>query len=450
MRIRLALVGAAAVLTGCSVTPAPLGVVTQTASPRREALQYFPADAPVVGLVSSDPTDPGVRRLVSSGALDGLRDFLEAQKLRYAQYRSLLGNDAVIGQPDVGGPPLAVLVVPDSGYLASLADSRVRAGLAIRAGRYRGADFFQATGWAYAVRGPVLLIGGNVNQLVDALDTRVSEDSFDAGQMNAVLPESGVTDAVALAYVDLRPFLSDLVPAAAAQVPLVRSLTTGGLVVHAEPDRLEAALVADTSGTSLTGADLPGEPGEGTVRVKRDAEGAALGVADLATFLIAAERAVKSALPVTGLHIDSVFSRLQTAGVELSPALLAGPAWAVQTDDGPRVVWRPARRGPVALALQRFERNYREPGVRIVREKGLYTVTSHGRLVLRIGLVGRALVAGRAPAAALRWLASEPVERIPGRAVVKLPELVKWLPTPVSLALTGTADQVTLRVRTEP
>jgi hypothetical protein len=453
MRIRLAAVGVlAALLTGCSVTPAPIGAITQSSSPRREALQYFPANAPAVALVATDPTSPNVRRLATSGALAPLEDFAESQKLFYSQYRTLLGNEAVVGQPDVGGPPLAVLVTQDSNYLENLAESRVRARLARHAGEYRGATFYQAKDWAFAVRGPVLLVAGNVKQIVDALDIRVTDDSFDAAQMNAVLPEGGVDDAVLRAYVDLRPYLDERLPATVREIPVVRALSLAGIAVRAEADQLDATLVASTADTGLTAADLPGPAGSAPVRVLRDPRNLTIGVANFADFAVAAERALKSALPVTGLQFDALYTRLKGAGITLADALFTGPAYAVWTEHGPRLVWRAALPGAIELGLHRASKNLRTPGVKITLHRdGLYTVRNRGRFLMRIGVVRRRVVAGRASAQELKRLARAAVTKIPGgRAVVRIPALSRWLPHPIGVALTGTGDRVIVRARTEP
>ena len=52
-------------LAGCT-TPTAAGVEIPTYSPRREALSYFPTDAPVVAIVRTDPQDPALRRLAAS------------------------------------------------------------------------------------------------------------------------------------------------------------------------------------------------------------------------------------------------------------------------------------------------------------------------------------------------------------------------------------------------
>src|SRR3954471_7485716 len=111
-------------LAGCA-TPAAAGPSIPTYSPRREALAYFPAAAPVVAFVGTDPQAPGLRRVAASGALAPLRAMAEAHGLYYEQLRGLLGNDAVVGLPHAGGPPLAVLTTDDGAALDTFAQARV-------------------------------------------------------------------------------------------------------------------------------------------------------------------------------------------------------------------------------------------------------------------------------------------------------------------------------------
>ena len=452
MRMRVAAVGVVAVLAGCSTTPAPLGVVTQSASPRREALQYFPADAPVVTLIHTDPTDPALRRLLSSGVLAPLSDWADAQMLRYPQYRSLLGNDAVVGQPHVGGPPLVVLVTSDREQLQTLVESRVVGGLAIPAGDHRGADLYAARGWAFAIRGPVLLVGTTTTELKEALDTRTQAGGFEAAQLTAVLPDTDTdTDAAAEAAIRGRvdvPALAGSVPPALRGLPVLRAVEAAELTVDSNAGRVVATLTADTEGTALTGADLPS--GRGTVRMIQTDPHPLLSVADLGAALETFERALRVALPVSALKFDALEARLRAAGVELTRELLAGDAWLFTLADGPRLVWHPADMHAVRGALARVVKRYRAPGLQARFGNGFYTITQDGRLVARLGIVGKTIVAGQTSAADLRTLVDSPIiGSASGGTVLRIPR-PPFLRGPLTVTLGGDANRVTLRATLEP
>src|SRR4051794_4728956 len=121
--IRLLGLGAAAVLAGCAV--APTAVFTPTLAPRAEALSYFPEGAPLVAVVRTDPQDAGLRRIARGGLLADVAAAADREGLLFRQLRPLLGNDAAVGLPSVGGAPLGVLVTRDAELLRAVAHSRV-------------------------------------------------------------------------------------------------------------------------------------------------------------------------------------------------------------------------------------------------------------------------------------------------------------------------------------
>jgi hypothetical protein len=421
-------------LAGCT-TPTAAGVEIPTYSPRREALAYFPANAPVVAIVSTDPQDPGLRRLAASGALAPLRRVAERRHVYYDQLRGLLGNDAVVGLPHAGGPPLAVLTTHDGTGLDTFAQARVIKGRATRAGHYRGTDLYAERGWAFGVRDRVLLVGATVNELLEALDTRVSDHAFDAAQMTAVLPTTPPPAAFLHGYVDLRT-ITARGTAALRAIPLVKALDAAGFALGASPVGLRGTLTADTS-AELTAIDLPALTRVPWARPGAPAGLPTLAVADLSRLAVAAERALRAALPVSALRLDALRERLRAAGVALTPELLAGPAEIVKAPSGPWLRAQPRRPAAIAAALARAARNLRGPRLRLARAGRLYVARDGRRVLLRLGLVDGALVAGRAPAPRLIALAHRPLTPQRGAVVLRLPRLARWYRRPVVLTLGG-------------
>ena len=416
-------------LTGCAV-PTSTSVTIPTYSPVREALSYFPATAPVVAVVRTDPQDPGLRRLAGSGAFAPLRRAAAGRGLHYAQLSRLLGNPAVIGQPRVGGTPLAVLATADSDRLEVLAAARVATGSATPAGGYRGADLYAEDGWAFAVRDRVLLASGSTRDLLNALDTRVSDDGFDASQLNDVIPGASPPATFARAYVDLEA----LVAGAAApvrDVPVLDALTKAGVSLGATAEELRAVLEADTAQTGLANEDLPALEGVGGRRPAVPAGETALAVADLAPLAAAAERALRAALPVSALRLDAVRSRLRGAGVALTPELLAGPAVIT---DAPALRLLPARPALVREALARAARR-----LKFKRNSGFYMTRG-----VRLGFVDGAFVTGRAPARALKRLARLPLAPLRSPVLLRLPRLHDAYPRPVVFTLGGSPERLTV------
>ncbi|MEJ7893903.1 MAG: hypothetical protein WKF94_14835 [Solirubrobacteraceae bacterium] len=416
-------------LTGCAV-PTSTGVTIPTYSPVREALSYFPSTAPVVAVVRTDPQDPGLRRLAGSGALAPLRRVAGGRGLHYRQLSGLLGSPAVIGQPRVGGAPLAVLATDDPDRLEVLAAARVATGSAAPAGGYRGADLYAEAGWAFAVRDRVLLASGSTRDLVDALDVRVGDDGFDASQFNDVLPENSPPATFARAYVDLEALVAGA-PAPVRDVPVLGALAKAGVSVGATAEELRAVLEADTAQTGLANEDLPALEGVGGRRPAVPAGETALAVADLAPLAAAAERALRAALPVSALRLDAVRSRLRGAGVALTPELLAGPAVIT---DAPALRLLPARPALVREALARATRK-----LALKRDDGFYETRG-----IRFGFINGTFAAGKAPARALRRLARLPLTPLRSPFLLRVPRLLDAYPRPVVFTLGGSPERLTV------
>lgn len=427
---RLGVVLVTLLLAGCAV-PAATRPVFPTYSPRREALSYFPSAAPVVAVVATDPQEPGLRRLAGSGALAPLTRAMDRRKVFVPQLAGLLGNDAVIGVPHVGSPPLAVLSTKDADGLDILARARVIAHRATKAGRYRGAELYQEDGWAFAVRGRVLLVSRALRDLTDALDTRVGNDAFDASQLTAVLPKSPPPATFARAFVNLRALVAARGPAARA-VPLLAGLEGAGVAVGASDVELRA-----TANVPVERAPIPARV-EG-LRPAVPARRPALAVADLAPLAAAAERSLAAALPVTALKLSALKERLRAAKVVLTPDLLHGPALVTS---GPMLRLDAQRPAVVAAALERAARGLKTPSLQLRREGPLFVAADRGRFLARIGVIDGVLVAGRASAAALLALGHRPRTALRKPALIRLPRASRLYPRPVVLTFEGGPNRV--------
>ncbi len=423
-------------LSGCTVPAATERPSIPIYSPVREALSYFPADAPAVAIVSTDPQDPGLRRLAGSGALTPLRRAAERRGVFVRQLTALLRNDAVIGLPHVGGAPLAVLTTADPDALDTFARARVIDHRATRAGTYRGARLYLEQGWAFGVRDRVLLVGGSLRELTEALDTRVGSGAFEPAQLTAVLPDEDSPATFARAYVDLSALVDAGGPAVRA-VPVLHALTGAGVALGASDVELRATVSAPLDG--LTPLDVPIPPRSAGERPVVPADRPALAVADLAPLAAAAERALTRALPVTALRLAALRERLKVARVALTPELLHGPA--VLTT-GPMLRLDPRRPVVLEAALARAAHGLRTAPLRLTREGPLYRATDRGRLLARIGMVDGVLVAGRAPAARLLALARAPRTTLRSPALIRLPKAARQYPRPVVLTFAGGARRV--------
>ena len=423
---------AALMLAGCTV-PSTSTVAIPTYSPVREALAYFPASAPVLVVFHTDPQDPGVRRAAGLGALAPLRRAMEGAGLSLDDLRPLLGNPAVAGQPFPGAAPLAVLATHDPGGLEALARERVTSGAADAQGRYRGADLYQEIGWAFAVRDRVLLMSRSTHDLMEALDRRVAGGGFEAAQLNDVLPDWSPPATFARGYVDLSAIVAAR-GAQAREVPLLRSLGRAGVSIGATPDELRAAAATDISGAGLTADDVPGLEPTGGERPVLPAGRRGLAVADFSSLARAVETAVRAALPVSALKIDALRSRLSEAKVAFVPELFDGAAVVV---DGPLLRLLPARPAELEDAVARAANRLKLRG-----RAGLYRFRG-----VTFGFTGGSFVAGRAPAARLRQLASRATVPVDAPLLVRVPRLADWFPRPLELRFSGSTERITLAAR---
>ncbi|MEA2126511.1 MAG: hypothetical protein QOI80_3293, partial [Solirubrobacteraceae bacterium] len=268
---------------------------------------------------------------------------------------------------------------------------------------------------------------------------------FDPAQLSAVLPRELPAAAFVRGYVDLRPLIEAGGPALRA-IPVLRALGAAGYALGATPVELRGTVAADTAGAGLTGIDLPLLKRAAGTRPALPDHAPALAVADLSALAAAAERALRTALPVSALRLDALRARLRAAGVALNADLLAGPAEVIRTPRGPQLRLQPSHPAAVAQALARAARRLHGAHLRITRDGPLYVARDGKRVLLRLGLVNGSLVAGRAPAAALVALARQPLSSLHSPAVARLPRLADWYPRPVVLALGGSTRKLRVDV----
>ena len=382
--------GCTVVASGCG---APTAVLVPASSPPSEALAYFPEDAMAVATVSTDPSDPGVGRLLSAVAA-AAPDAVAAGP-DFEQVRPLLGHDLAVGTVAPGRAALAVLVARDGMMLGALAEARADAGLAAPAGRYRGADLYAAGSHAFGVRADVLLVSATTADLRDALDRRAEEDGMEASD----LPRG---DAHVRAAVRLPPLLSRAEPWARS-VPWIAAATRLELTVEARRDAAVASAALATTGDVLLEPDVPIPGGGRGVRMV-DVVEPRVAVGDLGHVLEAAERAAATAVPLALVRAAPVLP-----GARRLASGLHGPATVVR-DEG-RLLLRaePSEAGRVERGLEQIVRSLPRAGFDVRRAGSLSAAGG-----VRFGMVDGALVASLGGQRGLRRLARAPLARPAG------------------------------------
>jgi hypothetical protein len=436
MRVLFAsLVAGLAAVTVAACGP-PSAALIPTASPRAEALSWFPRDAVAVAILSTDPEQAAVARIASD--FPALRDAARELGLSMVQHRPLLGHELVVGLAHPGGSPLAVLVTRDGGTLRALARARVRAHRATPAGRYRSADLYSARGHAFAVRHDVLAVARTTADLRSALDMRAGDEGLDEDDLEVALPDaSGPGDVVARAMVDLRPLLDRAGPRARA-VPWLGSFERLGVVVRGDGDGLTARMQVDTSAGDLVELDVPLPPG-GRAPLVVDVPAPRVSIRDFAHLLGVGEAAAGRAYPLALLSLkDALPAARALAGKLHGPATLVreGDTWLLRAEPS-----RPLDRELDGLAKSLARALDEQPK----RRGGFYEL--HG---IRFAVHRGVLVAGTAPAARLRALAGAPLARpagAHGTVAISLPQGSTGLPWPITGWLSATPDRLTGEAR---
>lgn len=295
----------AALIAGCG------GGAKKIGDPRAEVLSYVPADAPVVGLVATDPQGPQIKalerligRFPGAGLLLGrLKSSLEDSGANYEQdVKPLLGNDLVFATPTAtgvaGGHVMIALVAEDAGRLGDLVDKQVEKGEARRAGERAGAKLYEETsgGGAFAVNGAVVVAADTLDEVEAALDRHErGRGSFTAAKFDEALGPLP-KDALLRVVGDARPLLAGASSAQARRVPWVAALGTFAVSVKALSGGIEARFSLDTGGGNLADGDVPIATGPEPPSL---APGAPLtaGVRDLSHVIDFAQRAARAADP---------------------------------------------------------------------------------------------------------------------------------------------------------
>ena len=396
----IAVVAVVVVLTrGGDDKPAPLP------DARPEALAFAPRDAP--GVIAVDTAAPA-----AGAILQQLVPRLTDNALTGADVRPLLGRDAAVALLD----PRA-----RRGTVAFVARDRARLEQAtdgLRAtGAYRGARLYAARSGAVATRGLALVAAPDAAALRRALDARADP----SGHITPAVFDARLTDLPKTAPVQA---IFDARRVLLAQQPEVgrtrwgRALRGGAAVLQAGGDGIRIPFrIASAPG--LTPADLPFAPGARppVARGRAPLVAGIRGFDRLIAFLRVADpdrfralNQIDDAVPAfLGLDIDGL---LDNVGTEATVTTADLRTLVVRTDPRNAGAWRTAVNSAATLSsiLQRVGVD----GIEIDEQPGeVYRLRVDGRLVARVAVYGRTLVATNDPRADLRAAARAPRSPVP-------------------------------------
>ncbi len=263
-------------VAGCAVALAGCGGGDEgSGSPLDNALGYLPEDAPLVVSFETDPDgDQGkaIQKIAerfpfTDQLTQSLEQTLSREDLDFEKdIKPLLGNEFVVGGPDVrglvdsGGEEadddqfVGAIEAADKGKLEDL----IKREDTEETGEQDGAKLYEdSDGDTFAIDDGVLIVAGTRELLDAALEQRDSDDKLTAevfDEASADLPD----DALMRLSVDVEQLIAaDPETKPARKVEWVSALRTLGLTVSFEEDRARLDFHMATDPEGLTEEDLP-------------------------------------------------------------------------------------------------------------------------------------------------------------------------------------------------
>jgi hypothetical protein len=401
-----------------------------SSDPVTTELSYFPAGSPLVLSVATDPKSTAIKNaqgLLNKFPLATLGESALMSKIQQlgidyqSDIRPLFGNPIMLGATNsqlssasASSSFLFVWVTKDGNKLKSLLS---KLGGGHSTGSHDGATLYQAGTTTVAVDGATALLGPSTASVNAALDRHAHDGGITSGQYSGAfsnLPQGALMQV----YGNLGGLLSQASAAKARAVPWVRALKAYAVTVDASPSGLTLKYRLDTSGSSLTSAQLPlssgGAPSlAGNMPIT-------VGVQDPAHIVSFAESIEQATSPSgwakfqarqanarkkTGVDLNSILGLL-TGGLIVASDTHTTVARA-QVSDGATAARDLAKLASDPTAFFATATKVRKLG------GGFYALRQQ-RTTITIGVVGNQLLVGHASPAQLKAFASAPTTPAPG------------------------------------
>jgi hypothetical protein len=286
------------------------------------------------------------------------------------------------------------------------------------AGSHDGAKLYSASSAALAIDGATLVFAPTVASLTTALDRHahgagVSSAAFSSATSG--LPQNSLIEA----YGNLTGVLSQPSAAKARRVPWVAALQGYGVSINAGASGLTMQYRLDTSGATLTAAQLPIATGTAPPSLAGDLP-IDFGIRDPAqavSFVLSTQQATSPASYAAYLARQAAL-RAKT-GVDLNSLLSLLTGDLIVESDTHTTMGRAAVSDPTAAAhalsdLATAPKSLFTKATSIAPVGGgLYVIKEPGTTIT-VGLIGNQLVAGKASSAQLRAFAAAPTTPAPG------------------------------------
>jgi hypothetical protein len=415
----LVVLGALAV-AGCGSSSSP-----GSPNPINAELSYFPKGSAFVMSVATDPNSTAVKQMQGLLGRFPLASFGQSAVIAQLQQlgidyqgdiRPLFGNPIMFGLATAtptgkaGSALLAVWVTKDAGKLSSLVKKIPGVH---SAGTHDGATLYRLGGSAtIALEGATAVLGsaeGSVNSALDRHGQGGGMTSDDYTKAFVGLPQNSLIQA----FGNLTGTLSQPRIAQARRVPWITALRGYAATVGATPSGLTFNYRLDTTGGSLTGAQLPLASGgrtpnlAGTMPITVGIENPAR----IASFIESAEQTTSR-----GSYAKFVRDQARlraTTGVDLNSlvGLLRGElivASDTHTTIARAGVSNPASAASILSKLVSAPRRAFSNTTAVARLGGGFYAIKHPGTTITIGIASNQLVVGKASVSQLRAFAAAP------------------------------------------
>jgi hypothetical protein len=423
----VAAVSLALIVGGCGSSSTP-----KVSSPSATELSYFAPGTPLVAAVQTNSRGAAIQNAegllgvfpLAKLAIPAIESELLPPDLSFqSDIEPLGGNPLMLGVLDVSGPSslsgssfLAVWITRSATKLATVVKA-----LGLRTtGRDDGATLYGTSGSAtFAVDGATLLFGSSAADIEAALNRHAHGGGISSAAF-ATATASLPAHALVEAFGSPSSLLSSPGAAAARKIPWVAAIRSYGAAISAGSSGLSVQFRVDTTGGSLTPAELPIASGTtapelaGTLPI-------VVGLSDPAqtlNFVVAAGQAAEPGALAQFTRRQNAAKAKTGYDLETFASLLTGQAIIetnLKTTVGRAQVSDPAGAARQLSQLPRVVRDIFHTATGISRlPGGFYAVKEAHRKSFNLGLVGDEFVAGVATPAQLKAFAAAPATAVPG------------------------------------
>jgi hypothetical protein len=422
----LVALGLCLLAAGCGAARSPA-----TGSPLGTELSYLPSGSVLVATIATDPQGTAAQNLngllgavpLAKLGISALESNLASQGVNYQrEIEPLYGNPIVFGalrvsssSPLSGSSFVAVWITQSASKLDALIKGFSRI---TNLGSADGATLYRRGSTTVAVDGATVVLGSSRAAVVAALDRHAHGGGMTAADFSKAmgnLPRNTLVQAVGT----LSSVLGSPGAGSAGRIPWVGAIRGYAASLSATSAGLGLQFRLDTSGGSLTAADLPIATGTGPPELAGTLP-IAIGVRDPAQTIAFAEAIVKSVAPAAYAR----FARRQRAargktGDDLNTfaSLLTGNL--IVESDGHTTIGRaevsdPARAARQLAKLLGVVRDLLPTATGVTRQPaGFYAIKNARGQAFELGLVGSEFVAGVAKPAELKAFATAPTAPAP-------------------------------------